>query len=85
VEIPLLDREVGQRFAGIEESGVSKASARLEKEMTFDKKLSNCWLNFSVKLQMIEGEPFYHPFGRGKPPVSKRVTKARLPSASSSS
>ena len=42
VEIPLLDREVGQRFAGIEESGVSKASARLEKEMTSDKKLSNC-------------------------------------------
>ena len=41
VEIPLLDREIGQRFGGIEEKGVSKASARLEKGITFNKKLSN--------------------------------------------
>jgi hypothetical protein len=41
VEIPLLDREIKQRFRAIEGSGVSKASARVREQMTSDKKQSN--------------------------------------------
>jgi hypothetical protein len=41
VELPLLDRQMGHRFGGIEGSGVRKSSARVREEITFGKKLSN--------------------------------------------
>ena len=41
VELPLLDRQMGHRFGGIEGSGVRKSSARVREEIIFDKKLSN--------------------------------------------
>jgi hypothetical protein len=41
VELPLLDRQMGHRFGGIEGSGVRKSSARVREEIIFGKKLSN--------------------------------------------